>query len=107
MVHYEGATGAAIVPLRADHEVVDDELASAFWSVGLGKSLVRLQLRCNEARIAAIEPLIQCLKFFVSLWGSPDRFSTAKTVPEPYPIVIVMSGLTSSEKQIPRNCWKN
>jgi len=38
----------------------------------------------------------------------PPRFqfkmylSCAKTVPKPYPIV--MSGFTSSEKQIPRNC---
>jgi hypothetical protein len=31
--------------------------------------------------------------------------SCTKTVPKPYPIV--MSGLTSSEKQIPRNCWKH
>src|SRR4029077_14280262 len=33
------------------------------------------------------------------------ELSCAKTVPKPYRIV--MSGLTSSEKQIPRNCWKH
>jgi hypothetical protein len=34
MVHHEGATGAAFVPLRAEHEVVDDELAPAVEQVG-------------------------------------------------------------------------
>ncbi len=29
----------------------------------------------------------------------------SNTVPKPY--VIVVSRLTSSEKQIPRNCWKH
>ena len=34
MVHREGATGAAFVPLRADHEVVHDEAAPAVEQVG-------------------------------------------------------------------------
>jgi len=33
MIHVEGATGAAFVPLRAEHEVIDDELASAVEQV--------------------------------------------------------------------------
>jgi hypothetical protein len=28
VIHVEGTTGAALVPLRAKHEVIDDELAS-------------------------------------------------------------------------------
>jgi putative transposase len=41
--------------------------------------------------------------YIVSLWGSAVlKSSCTITVPKPYPIVI--SGLTSSEKQIPRNC---
>jgi hypothetical protein len=34
VIHVKGAAWAAFLPLRAEHEVVDDELASPFEQVG-------------------------------------------------------------------------
>lgn len=34
VIHVEGATGAALLPLRAKHEVIHDQLASAVEEVG-------------------------------------------------------------------------
>jgi hypothetical protein len=41
MIHVEGATGAAFVPLGAEHEVIDDELASAVEELGEGFLAIR------------------------------------------------------------------
>jgi hypothetical protein len=36
MIHIEGAAGTAFVPLRTEHEVIDNELAPAVEEVGEG-----------------------------------------------------------------------
>ena len=53
----------------------------------------------------------ECLQSLATLGDEPVPMVRANisgrtfTVPKPY--VIEASGLTSSEKQIPRNCWKH
>jgi hypothetical protein len=41
MIHVEGATGATLLPIRTEHEVINDELASAVEQVGKSFPAIR------------------------------------------------------------------
>ncbi len=58
---------------------------------------------------SAIRKLSSDALYLAGLYEASKRKTTDSdrtfTVPKPY--IIEPSGLTSSEKQIPRNCWKH